>query len=80
MRDNRGVFGVNVGHLWGEGPRLAAMLGEIVRLAGDGVFDPVVDRAFPFAAAGEAHGYIQARKNFGKVLLVPDGTPAAARR
>ncbi len=80
MRDNRGVFGVNVGHLWGEGPRLAAMLGEIVRLAGDGVFDPVVDRVFPFAAAGEAHGYIQARKNFGKVLLVPDGTPAAARR
>lgn len=72
MRDNRGVFGVNVGHLWAEAPRLRGMLDEIVRLAADGTFDPVVDRAFPFAAAGEAHAYIHARQNFGKVLLTPD--------
>lgn len=71
MSDNRGVFGVNVGHLWEEAGRLRAMLGEIVRLAGDGTFDPVVDRTFPFAAAGAAHAYIQERKNFGKVLLIP---------
>ena len=32
---------------------------------------PVVDQIFPFERAAEAHHYIQDRKNFGKVLLVP---------
>jgi NADPH:quinone reductase-like Zn-dependent oxidoreductase len=31
----------------------------------------VVDRAFPLAEAAAAHRYIQDRKNFGKVVLVP---------
>jgi NADPH:quinone reductase-like Zn-dependent oxidoreductase len=47
-------------------------MGEIVGLVADGTFDPVVDRAFPFARAGDAHAYIQDRGNFGKVLLTPD--------
>jgi NADPH:quinone reductase-like Zn-dependent oxidoreductase len=71
MNDNRGVFGVNVGHLWNRSELLARMLADIVRLAGEGVLAPVVDRVFPFERAGEAHAYIQARKNFGKVLLAP---------
>ncbi|MCA9635000.1 MAG: zinc-binding dehydrogenase [Myxococcales bacterium] len=71
MNDNRGVFGVNMGHLWGEGPRLRAMLEEIVGQIAAGVFTPVVDRAFPFAEAAAAHAYIQAHKNFGKVVLTP---------
>lgn len=71
MNDNRGVFGINVGHLWDRGPLLVKMLTDIVRLTAEGTFDPVVDRTFPFERAGEAHAYIQGRKNFGKVLLVP---------
>jgi NADPH:quinone reductase-like Zn-dependent oxidoreductase len=71
MNDNRGVFGINVGHLWDRGALLARMLGDILRLAGEGVFDPVVDRTFPFDRAGEAHAYLQSRQSFGKVLLVP---------
>jgi NADPH:quinone reductase-like Zn-dependent oxidoreductase len=71
MNDNRGVFGVNVGHLWERSELLARMLADIVQLCGDGVLSPVIDRVFPFDRAGEAHAYIQARKNFGKVLLVP---------
>jgi NADPH:quinone reductase-like Zn-dependent oxidoreductase len=71
MNDNRGVFGVNLGHLWDRAAQLRAMLGEMVDLAGQGELRPVVDRTFSFAQAGEAHQYIQQRKNFGKVLLVP---------
>jgi NADPH:quinone reductase-like Zn-dependent oxidoreductase len=71
MDDNRGVFGVNVGHLWDRVELLTRMLSDIVRLTGDGVLSPVVDRVFPFDRAGEAHAYIQGRKNFGKVLLTP---------
>jgi NADPH:quinone reductase-like Zn-dependent oxidoreductase len=32
---------------------------------------PVVDRTFPLAEVGAAHAYLQERKNFGKVVLVP---------
>lgn len=71
MQSNRGVIGVNVGRLWGRGDLLRSMLEEIVGLVAGGTFDPVVDRAFPFDRAAEAHAYIQERKNFGKVVLVP---------
>ena len=71
MDDNRGVHGVNVGHLWEEIAKLRRMLDEIVELTGQGKLQPVVDRTFPFDAASEAHAYIQERRNFGKVLLTP---------
>lgn len=72
MNANRGVHGVNVGHLWKQRVLLSRMLGEIVAKVGDGTFDPVVDRVFPFSRAADAHAYIQDRGNFGKVLLAPD--------
>jgi NADPH:quinone reductase-like Zn-dependent oxidoreductase len=68
---NRGVFGLNIGHLWKESALLRGMLDEIVGLAAAGTFDPVVDRAFPLEEAGDAHLYLQERRNFGKVVLVP---------
>jgi NADPH:quinone reductase-like Zn-dependent oxidoreductase len=71
MNGNRGVMGVNVGHLWSEAPLLRGMLEDILRLVAAGVLDPVVDRGFPLGAAAAAHAYIQDRKNFGKVLLLP---------
>ncbi|MBI4410136.1 MAG: zinc-binding dehydrogenase [Gemmatimonadetes bacterium] len=71
MQQNRGVIGVNVGRLWGRATVLREMLWEILGLVQRGVFDPVVDRAFPLDAAAEAHAYIQERRNFGKVLLIP---------
>ncbi len=71
MNANRGVFGVNVGHLWSEATLLRRILGELVDLAAAGTLAPVVDRTFPLADAAGAHAYIQDRKNFGKVLLVP---------
>jgi NADPH:quinone reductase-like Zn-dependent oxidoreductase len=71
MNENRGVMGVNLGHLWSEGERVRAMLSEIVARVADGSLEPVVDRTFSFAEAGQAHAYLQDRRNFGKVVLVP---------
>lgn len=71
MNTNRGVHGVNVGHLWKQSALLTRMLGEIMALVADGTFSPVVDRVFPFDKAGDAHAYLQDRRNFGKVLLEP---------
>jgi NADPH:quinone reductase-like Zn-dependent oxidoreductase len=71
MDANRGVFGVNLGHMWHLTSELTAMLTEIVGLVEQGVFSPVVDKTFPFSEAAEAHRYIQDRKNYGKVLLTP---------
>lgn len=68
---NRGVFGVNLGHLWQKRELLRHMMEDILALVADGTFVPVVDRTFPLEQASDAHAYIQARKNFGKVLLVP---------
>jgi len=71
MNDNRGVFGVNVGHLWDHAAELHAMIEEILALVERGVLDPIVDRTFPLREAPAAHAYLQAHKNFGKVLLTP---------
>ena len=68
---NRGVFGVNLGHLWEQIEMLGPDLAQIFDLVADGTFEPQVDKAFSFDKAHEAHAYIQARKNFGKVLLTP---------
>ena len=72
MNANKGVHGVNLGHLWDQTDLLGRMMREIVALVADRTFDPVVDRTFPFAQAGDAHAYIQDHGNFGKVLLTPE--------
>jgi NADPH:quinone reductase-like Zn-dependent oxidoreductase len=66
---NKGVFGVNVGHLWDEQDRVASWMERLLVLYREGVARPVVDRVFPLERAAEAHHYLQDRKNFGKVLL-----------
>ena len=71
LNKNRGVFGFNLGHLMGEILLLKESLESILNLVSQGVFVPVVDRSFSFEQAAAAHAYIQAHKNFGKVLLVP---------
>jgi len=71
MNGNRGVHGVNLGHLWHRTELLNQMLGEIMALVADGTFDPVVDQVFPFGRAADAHARLQDRGNFGKVLLAP---------
>ena len=71
MNRNRGVFGLNLGHMWDEGEKVASWTAEIVRGIEAGWIQPHVDRSFPFDQVAEAHRYIEARKNIGKVVLVP---------
>ncbi|HSJ96517.1 MAG TPA: zinc-binding dehydrogenase [Myxococcota bacterium] len=71
MNENKGVFGVNVGHLWGETERIAGWMETLLGHWRDGAVRPVLAERFPFARAAEAHHFVQDRKNLGKVLLVP---------
>jgi len=68
---NRGVFGLNLGHMWGEGEKVAGWTGEIMRGVAEGWIRPHVDRTFPFAQIADAHRHMEERKNIGKVVLVP---------
>jgi len=71
MNRNRGVFGLNLGHMWHEGEKVAGWTREILRGVEEGWIRPHVDRAFPFDQVAAAHAYIEGRKNIGKVVLVP---------
>jgi len=71
MNGNRAVAGVNLGRMWDRAELLATWLGRILAWWSEGKVRPHVDRAFPFDEAPAAHGYIQDRRNVGKVLLTP---------
>jgi len=71
MSANKGVFGVNLGHMWGEIDRLRGWADQLFDLWKQGVIAPKVARSFRFDEAAQAHHFIQDRKNIGKVLLVP---------
>src|SRR5437588_2643532 len=71
MNRNKGVFGLNLGHMWGEGEKVAGWTQEIMRGVAEGWIKPHVDRAFPFDQIADAHTYIESRQNIGKVVLVP---------
>lgn len=71
MNRNKGVFGLNLGHMWREGEKVASWTREIMRGVQEGWIRPHVDRAFEFEQAADAHRYLEGRKNIGKVVLVP---------
>lgn len=71
LNRNRGVFGLNLGHMWHEPEKVAIWMRDILRGVEEGWVQPYVDQAFSFADVGKAHQYLEARKNIGKVVLVP---------
>ena len=71
LNKNRGVFGLNLGHMWHEPEKVAEWVRSIMQGIPEGWIQPFVDKAFTFDQAGEAHAYMEARKNIGKVVLVP---------
>ena len=71
MDDNRGVAGVNLGHLWGEPEMVLGELSAILGLFREGKIRPRVDSTFRLEEAGRAHERLQGRGSVGKVLLVP---------
>lgn len=66
---NRGVFGLNLGHLWEERRQIAPLMDMLVSELSAGRLQPVVARTFPLERAGDAHRFIQSRQNIGKVVL-----------
>jgi NADPH:quinone reductase-like Zn-dependent oxidoreductase len=72
MDDNRGVAGVNMGHLWGELELLTRELNALVGFYAEGKIKPHVSRVYPFSAARDAHAELEQGKSVGKIVLVPD--------
>ncbi|MFQ5436304.1 MAG: zinc-binding dehydrogenase, partial [Anaerolineae bacterium] len=71
MSDNKGVLGVNLGHLWDYGDEVRRWMAQIMSWYDEALFRPHIDRTFPLAEAAAAHDFIQERQNVGKVLLIP---------
>jgi synaptic vesicle membrane protein VAT-1 len=71
MNENKGVFGLNMLHWWDEEGTLERFSEPLTALLDGGVVQPVVAESFPFDRAGDAHRFIQERRNIGKVVLVP---------
>jgi NADPH:quinone reductase-like Zn-dependent oxidoreductase len=69
MDTNRAVSGTNMGHLWNETELMGHHLGKVMELNAAGKLSARVDKVFKLENAGEAHSYVQARKNVGKVIF-----------
>jgi NADPH:quinone reductase-like Zn-dependent oxidoreductase len=69
MNTNKSVFGVNLGHMWHESGMIAAWTETLLNGVAEGWVRPHVDQSFPLAKAGDAHAYIEERRNTGKVVL-----------
>jgi len=68
---NIAVIGVHIGKLAHKAPVVRSQLEEIFKLWQSGAVQPVIGKTFPLQEAAAAHRYIHARKNIGKVLLLP---------
>ncbi len=71
ISENKGVFGVNLAHLWDEIERVNGWLDALLGCWQRREIAPLISATFPLERAAEAHHYIQDRKNIGKVILVP---------
>ncbi|TGJ99768.1 alcohol dehydrogenase [Leptospira semungkisensis] len=68
---NKGVFGVNMARLWHEKRKIRLWVDDLMEGQRQGWINPHVDKVFSFKDIGEAHSYIEERKNIGKVILIP---------
>lgn len=71
INENKGVFGVNLAHLWDEIERVNSWMEALLGCWQRGEIAPLISATFPLEKAADAHHYIQDRKNVGKVVLVP---------
>ena len=69
MNHNRGVLGLNLGHLWDQRRRLSAAMDMLLQEFDSERLRPVVARTFPLERAADAHRFMQERANIGKVVL-----------
>jgi NADPH:quinone reductase-like Zn-dependent oxidoreductase len=70
---NQGVYGLNMLKFFDSDQGMTLLtkaIDGVLENFQSGVFKAVVGKAFPLADASEAHAYVQARKNRGKVVLI----------
>jgi NADPH:quinone reductase len=68
---NQSITGVFLGAELAHGTRAHDNIARLLAEIADGALEVVVDRTFPLAEAAAAHAYIEDRRAFGRVVLVP---------
>lgn len=71
MSDSKAVIGLNMLRLWDDRGTLQPWTDPLAALIEDGTIKPLVSDVVPFDRAADAHRIIAARRNVGKVVLVP---------
>jgi synaptic vesicle membrane protein VAT-1 len=69
INKNRGIFGLNLAHLWDEQHQLRTLMEMLLGEFRAGRLQPIVSRTYPLAEAPAAHRFVQSRQNVGKVVL-----------
>lgn len=72
LQANQSLFGVFMGAQL-EKPDVYLTVSRMLELAAVGNLKVIVDRAFPLAAAAEAHAYAESNSIFGRVVIVMAG-------
>jgi NADPH:quinone reductase-like Zn-dependent oxidoreductase len=72
MNDNRGIAGVNMGHLWSNIELITEEADALLAFHAARQIRPHIGATFPFSRAADAYGELENGKNVGKVILVPD--------
>ena len=72
MQKNASMTGVFLGaEMMMNNERCHTMIERLLGRAASGELKVAIDRTFPLADAAEAHRYIESRRAFGRVLLIP---------
>ena len=69
MDENRGVIGVNIGHLFGRADLLLGEMQALLALYEQGKIAPVIDCVLPLENAADGYGRIASGQNVGKVVV-----------
>lgn len=71
MKENKGIFGLNMLDWWDREGNLDRLIEPLTAGFRAGELSPIVAETFPFDRAGDAHTFLQERRNVGKVVLAP---------
>jgi NADPH:quinone reductase-like Zn-dependent oxidoreductase len=69
INKNRGVFGLNLAHLWQERDQMMAGMDMLLKEFDAGRLRPILAKTFPLDRAADAHRFLHSRANIGKVVL-----------
>lgn len=78
MSANKGVMGVNIGHLWNRAELLREEMLAVLRLYEQAKITPAIDAVLPLERAAEGYARIASAANVGKIILTIDGRTRAA--